>query len=178
MIVSFLIALYVQHRTYWARDVYAIGGSIVAARLSGIRTSLTLISVYALAGGCAALGGVITTGRIGAAAPQPDPNLPLQAIAAVLLGGTSLLGGQGGVGGTALGVLFIGILQNGLSIAGLSSFWQQVVTGVILVVAVGGDQLSMRRGIGGVRKRLGGGGTRVGAGEFDAGLSGPGTQGT
>jgi ribose/xylose/arabinose/galactoside ABC-type transport system permease subunit len=170
MIVSFVIALYVQHRTYWARDVYAIGGSIVAARLSGIRTSLTLVSVYALAGGCAALGGVITAGRIGAAAPQPDPTLPLLAIAAVLLGGTSLLGGQGGVGGTALGVLFIGILQNGLSLAGLSSFWQQVVTGVILVVAVGGDQLSLRGGVGGVRRRLGapGGGAALPASGLDA----------
>lgn len=173
MIVSFLIALYVQHRTYWARDVYAIGGSIVAARLSGIRTSLTLISVYALAGGCAALGGVITAGRIGAAAPQPDPTLPLLAIAAVLLGGTSLLGGQGGVGGTALGVLFIGILQNGLSLAGLSSFWQQVVTGVILVVAVGGDQLSVRGGVAGVRRRLGAGGAPVAAHGID-GAAGPG----
>jgi ribose/xylose/arabinose/galactoside ABC-type transport system permease subunit len=154
MIVSFVIFLYVQHRTYWARDVYAIGGSVVAARLSGIRTSLILFSVYALSGACAALGGVITTGRIGAATPQPDPNLPLQAIAAVLLGGTSLLGGQGGVGGTVLGVLFIGILQNGLSLSGVSSFWQQVITGVILVVAVLGDRISVSGGLAGMRNRM------------------------
>ncbi len=154
MIVTFVIALYVQHRTYWARDVYAIGGSRVAARLSGIRTSLILMSVYALSGACAALGGIITTGRIGAATPQPDPNLPLQAIAGVLLGGTSLLGGQGGVGGTALGVLFIGTLQNGLSLSGVSSFWQQVITGVILVAAVLGDRITVRGGIGGLIARL------------------------
>ncbi len=154
MIVTFVIALYVQHRTYWARDVYAIGGSVVAARLSGIRTSLILMSVYGLSGACAALGGIIATGRIGAATPQPDPNLPLQAIAAVLLGGTSLLGGQGGVGGTALGVLFIGILQNGLSISGVSSFWQQVITGVILVAAVLGDRISLSGGLAGLRTRL------------------------
>jgi ribose/xylose/arabinose/galactoside ABC-type transport system permease subunit len=154
MIVTFAIALYVQHRTYWARDIYAIGGSVVAARLSGIRTSLILFSAYALSGACAALGGIITTGRIGASTPQPDPNLPLQAIAAVLLGGTSLFGGQGGVGGTALGVLFIGILQNGLSISGVSSFWQQVITGVILVAAVLGDRITVSGGLAGLRTRL------------------------
>lgn len=154
MIITFAIALYVQHRTYWARDIYAIGGSVAAARLSGIRTSLILFSAYALSGACAALGGIITTGRIGAATPQPDPNLPLQAIAAVLLGGTSLFGGQGGVGGTALGVLFIGILQNGLSISGVSSFWQQVITGVILVAAVLGDRITVSGGLTGLRTRL------------------------
>jgi ribose transport system permease protein len=154
MIVTFLIALYVQHRTYWARDIYAIGGSVVAARLSGIRTSLILMSVYGLSGACAALGGIITTGRIGAATPQPDPNLPLLGIAAVLLGGTSLFGGQGGVGGTALGVLFIGILQNGLSLSGVSSFWQQVITGVILVAAVLGDRITVSGGLAGMRTRL------------------------
>lgn len=95
MILTFVIALYVQHRTYWARDVYAIGGSLTAARLSGIRTSLILISVYALSGACAALGGIITTGRIGSATPQPDPNLPLQAIAAVLLGGRACSAARG-----------------------------------------------------------------------------------
>ena len=154
MAITFAIALYAQMRTYWGRDVYAVGGNVLAARLSGIRTSRTLLSVYALSGACAALGGIITAGRIGAATPQPDGNLPLQAAAAVLLGGTSLLGGAGGVGGTALGVLFIGVLQNGLSIAGVPSFWQQVVTGVILVSAVLGDRISVRGGLAGVRTRM------------------------
>ena len=134
------IAGFVQRRLYFGRDVYAVGGSVIAARLSGIRTSRTLVAVYGLSGACAGLGGVLAVGRIGAASPQVDPNLPLQAIAAVLLGGTSLVGGAGGVLGTALGVLFIGILQNGLSIAGVPSFWQQVVTGVILALAVLGDR--------------------------------------
>jgi len=155
MIATFVVALYAQQWTYWARDVYAIGGSVIAARLSGIRTSVTLVSVYALSGAAAALGGIIATGRIGAATPSPDPNLPLQAIAAVLLGGTSLFGGQGGVGGTALGVLFIGVLQNGLSLSGVSSFWQQVITGIILVAAVLGDRISLSGGLRGLRARLG-----------------------
>jgi ribose/xylose/arabinose/galactoside ABC-type transport system permease subunit len=153
------VALFVQRRTYYGRDVYAAGGSVIAARLSGIRTSRTLVGVYALSGACAGLGGVIAVGRIGAASPSVDPNLPLQAIAAVLLGGTSLTGGAGGVTGTALGVLFIGTLQNGLGIAGVPSFWQQVVTGVILAVAVLGDRTTARSGgMRRVRQRMSRGG--------------------
>lgn len=141
MIAIFLVALYVQQRTFFGRDIYAVGGSVTAARLSGIRTTRTIVIVYGIVGACAALSGVIADGQIGAASPDINVDLPLQAAAAVLIGGTALTGGSGGVGGTALGVLFIGILQNGLDIAGLQSFWQQVVTGVILVAAVAGDQL-------------------------------------
>lgn len=144
----FVLSLFLQRRTYFGRDVYAVGGSITAARLSGIRPSRVLFWVYALCAALASLGGIITVARIGAASPQVDPTLPLQAAAAVLIGGTTLTGGAGGVEGTALGVLFIGVLQNGLSIAGVQSFWQQVVTGVILVAAVLGNELStgsMRR---------------------------------
>ena len=144
MAAVFLVALYVQNRTYFGRDVYAIGGSATAARLSGIHVPRTLIIVYAVAGACAALAGTIAVGRVGAAVPTVDSTLALQAIAAVLLGGTALTGGSGGVGGTALGVLFIAILQNGLSLAGVASDWQNVVTGVILIVAVAGDRLSPR----------------------------------
>jgi ribose/xylose/arabinose/galactoside ABC-type transport system permease subunit len=150
MVATFAVALYVQTRTYFGRDVYAVGGSLPAARLSGIRTSRTLVAVYAVTGACAALGGIIAAGRIGAATPQVDNTLALQAAAAVLLGGTSLFGGAGGVGGTALGVLFIGVLQNGLSIAGIQSFWQQVVTGVILIAAVCGDRIALKD----LRRRL------------------------
>jgi ribose transport system permease protein len=145
MIVIFIVALVVQSRTFFGRDMYAVGGSVTAARLSGIRSTRTIVAVYAIVGGCAALAGIIAAGRIGAASPQVNAELPLQAAAAVLLGGTALVGGSGGVGGTALGVLFIGILQNGLSLAGVQSFWQQVVTGVILVAAVLGDQVLGRR---------------------------------
>lgn len=151
MALVLVLALLLQKRTYFGRDVYAVGGSAAAARLSGIRTSRTLITVYGLSGACAGLGGVMAVGRIGAASPAVDPNLPLQAIAAVLLGGTSLTGGAGSVTGTALGVLFIGTLQNGLGIAGVPSFWQQVVTGVILAVAVLADRTGAGRGF--IRRR-------------------------
>ncbi len=141
MLGVFLAGLYLQTRTYFGRDIYAIGGSPTAARLAGIHVPRTLILVYALAGACAALAGAIGVGRVGAATPTVDSTLALQAIAAVLLGGTALTGGAGGVGGTVLGVLFIAILQNGLSLAGVASDWQNVVTGVILLLAVMGDRI-------------------------------------
>jgi ribose/xylose/arabinose/galactoside ABC-type transport system permease subunit len=141
MLATFVVAFVVLRWTYFGRDVYAVGGNIEAARLSGINAARTLILVYAIAGLCAALGGAIQTGRLGAASPLVGEDIPLQAAAAVLLGGTSFLGGVGGVVGTAVGVLFIGTLQNGLSIAGVSSFWQQVVTGAILIAAVAIDRI-------------------------------------
>ena len=148
MAILFVIALYVQRYTYYGRDIYAVGGSLTAARLSGVRTTRTLVIAYGITGFCGAFAGIIGAGRIGVAAPNVDANLPLAAIAAVLLGGTSLVGGVGGVGGTVIGVLFLGVLSNGLAIAGVPTFWQQVVTGVILVVAVLGDQIGL------VRERL------------------------
>lgn len=153
----FLGCLYVQTRTYFGRDVYAVGGSLTAARLSGIRTSRTIMIVWAMAGAMAALAGVIAVGRIGAAAPQPDTTLPLNAIAAILLGGSALSGGVGGVGGTVLGVLFIGVLQNGLSLSGAPTYWQQIVTGIILVTAVLGDRIHHFR----IGRLFGGGRSRT-----------------
>lgn len=146
MAVTFLIALWVQRYTYYGRDMYAVGGSLIAARLSGVRTTRTLVITYGISGLAATIAGVITIGRIGVAVPNVDGTVPLAAVAAVLLGGTSLMGGTGGVGGTILGVLFLGTLQNGLSIAGVPSYWQQVVTGIILIVAVGGDRFGLIRG--------------------------------
>ena len=140
MVATYVVALVVLRWTYFGRDVYAVGGNITAARLSGINVARTLILVYAIAGLCAGIAGVIQAGRLGAASPLVGESTPLDAAAAVLLGGTSFLGGVGGVTGTAVGVLFIGTLQNGLSIAAVSSFWQQVVTGVILIVAIAIDR--------------------------------------
>ena len=155
MIGTFVVAFVVLRWTYFGRDVYAVGGNIDAARLSGISVSRTLISVYAIAGFAAALAGVIQAGRLGAASPLVGSDIPLNAAAGVLLGGTSFTGGVGGVTGTAVGVLFIGTLQNGLAIAGVSSFWQQVVTGAILIAAVGIDRLQQNPS-GRFTRRLGG----------------------
>ena len=146
MLATYLVGLAVLRWTYFGRDVYAVGGNITAARLSGINVARTLIMVYAIAGLCAGIGGVIQAARLGAASPLVGEATPLDAAAAVLLGGTSFLGGVGGVTGTAVGVLFIGTLQNGLSISGVSSFWQQVVTGVILILAIAIDMLQQSPG--------------------------------
>ena len=136
MVGVLLVALYVQRSTYFGRDMYAVGGSPEAARLSGIKVARTIIAVYAIAGTLAALGGALQVARIGAASPLVGEALIFDAAAAVLLGGTSFAGGVGGVGGTAIGVLFLATLQNGLSVSGVESFWQQIITGTILIVAV------------------------------------------
>jgi ribose transport system permease protein len=136
MLGVFLVALYVQRSTYFGRDVYAVGGSIDAARLSGVRVGRTLIAVYAIAGLLAALAGVLQDARIGAASPLVGSTVIFDAAAAVLLGGTSFAGGVGGVGGTAVGVAFLATLQQGLSISGVQDYWQQIITGVILIVVV------------------------------------------
>ncbi len=146
MIGTFLLAFVVLRWTYFGRDIYAVGGNIEAARLSGINVPRTLICAYGITGLCAGLAGVIQAGRLGAASPLVGADVPLNSAAAVLLGGTSFVGGVGGVTGTAVGVLFIGTLQNGLSIAGVQSFWQEVVTGAILIAAVSFDRLQQNRG--------------------------------
>ncbi len=151
MIATYLVMLYVQKYTFFGRDIYAVGGNVEAARLSGIRTSRTIIAVYAISGGLAALAAVMQDARIGAASPQVGENLVFTAAAAVLLGGTSFSGGVGGVTGTVVGVLFLGVLQNGLSVAGVDSSWQQIITGAILIGAIALDFVQ-RRGIS-IRKK-------------------------
>lgn len=145
MIGVFLVMFATLRWTYFGRDVYAVGGNVDAARLSGIDVTRTLVAVYAIVGACAALGGIVQAGRLGAASPIVGSDIPLGSAAAVLLGGTSFSGGIGGVTGTAVGVLFIGTLQNGLAIRGVSSFWQEVVVGLILILAVGIDRIQQRR---------------------------------
>jgi ribose transport system permease protein len=136
MLATFLVMLYVQKFTFFGRDIYAVGGNIEAARLSGIRTSRTVIAVYAISAGLAALAAVMQDARIGAASPQVGDNLVFAAAAAVLLGGTAFSGGVGGVSGTVVGVLFLGVLQNGLAVSGVASYWQQIITGLILIGAI------------------------------------------
>lgn len=170
MIATFIVAFVVLRWTYFGRDVYAVGGNIEAARLSGINVARTLILVYAISGLCAGVGGIIQAGRLGAASPLVGEDIPLNAAAAVLLGGTSFLGGVGGVTGTAVGVLFIGTLQNGLSIAGVQSFWQQVVTGSILILAVAIDRLQQGRGL---LPRRGGGAKAEGSSTVAPSAPGP-----
>jgi ribose transport system permease protein len=154
MLVVYLVLLYVQKFTLFGRDIFAIGGNVEAAKLSGIQTSRVLVIVYALAAGFAALAGVIQDARIGAASPQVGQNLIFSATAAVLLGGTSFSGGVGGVSGTVVGVLFLGVLQNGLSVAGIADYWQLIITGVILIGAIGLDLLQRKRRLSVMKKAI------------------------
>ncbi len=145
MIAVLLISLFVLHFTRFGRAVYAVGGNREAARLSGIHVGAVIVAVYAISGLLAGLAGIIQTGRLGAAAPVAGTGIELSAAAAVLLGGTSFSGGSGGVGGTAVGVIFIGVLRNGLGLSGVSSFWQDIVTGIILIAAIAIDRISQAR---------------------------------
>jgi ribose transport system permease protein len=130
------VGLVVLRFTGFGRQIYAIGGNSEAARLAGINVTAVRATAYGIAAGCAGLAGVLTTCRLTSAAPDVATGIELTAAAAVLLGGTSLMGGSGGLFGTLLGVLFLGVLSNGLTMAGISSFWQGVVTGAVLVLAV------------------------------------------
>jgi len=141
-----LISLFVLHYTRFGRAVYAVGGNREAARLSGIHVGAIIVAVYGISGLLAGFAGIIQTGRLGAAAPVAGTGIELSAAAAVLLGGTSFSGGAGGVGGTLIGVMFIGTLRNGLGLSGVSSFWQDIVTGVILIAAIAVDRVSQARG--------------------------------
>jgi ribose transport system permease protein len=137
IVALYLIAWFVLHRTSFGRAVYAVGSNAEAARLNGLNVPLTLLIVYTLAGLTYALASIQQDGRLTAAVPIVDPNQMLAVIAAVLIGGMSMRGGEGGLLGTFVGVLFLGVIQNGLTLKGVSAFWQGTVTGLILLLAVG-----------------------------------------
>jgi ribose transport system permease protein len=140
-LAALVLAAAVLHYTPFGRAVYAVGGNREAARLAGINVTLVIILVYAITGMSGALAGLVDASRLASASPTSGSSLALTAGAAVLLGGTSFFGGIGGVGGTIVGVLLISVLQNGLGLMGVSSFWQGVVTGAVLIAAVIIDRL-------------------------------------
>lgn len=143
-LVVLLLSLYVLRFTSFGRAIYAVGGNPEAARLAGINVSWVYMCVYGIGGLLAATAGMVDASRLASASPTAGASLALTAGAAVLLGGTSFYGGMGGVGGTVIGVLLIAVLQNGLGLMGVSAFWQGVVTGVVLIVAVLLDKLQSR----------------------------------
>lgn len=135
---------FVLRRTVFGRDVYAVGGNPEAASLAGINEGAVLVGVYAISGTLAALGGVMSASRLYSANGQLGTGYELDAIAAVILGGTSFAGGVGGVLGTLYGALVIAVLNNGLTLMNVSYFWQLVAKGVLIVLAVGLDRLRRR----------------------------------
>ncbi|WP_245562138.1 ABC transporter permease [Niabella aurantiaca] len=134
--VVVLIAVCITRQTRLGRYIYAIGGNETAARFSGIRISNIKMIVYALAGAMAAIGGIIVTSRLDSAQPNAGTSYELDAIAAVVIGGTSLSGGRGSIWGTVMGAIIIGVLNNGLVLLNVSPFWQQVVKGCVILLAV------------------------------------------
>jgi ribose transport system permease protein len=136
IILATLCVWFIQSYTTFGRSVYATGGNIQAAYASGIKVKLILISVFALSSFFAAFGGMLMTSRLGSAQPNAGQGYELDAIAAVVVGGTSLFGGEGWVIGTLLGGLLMGILNNGMAIMNVSPYVQQVVKGLVILVAV------------------------------------------
>jgi erythritol transport system permease protein len=144
MIAFALIAAFVAAKTPFGRQVYAIGGNERAAQLSGVRVKRVIVIVYMISGFCAAMVGLIIASRLVAAHPATGTFFELNAIAVVVLGGTSLMGGRGTIGGTIIGAFVIGALNAGMVMVGISSFWQQVITGSVIVLAVIIDQIQAR----------------------------------
>lgn len=136
MVISFAVLYIILRHTTFGRRVYAIGSNEEATWLSGISTSKVKIFVYAISGLLAAISGMILTSRLNSAQPTAGTSYELDAIAAVVLGGTSLSGGKGWIVGTLIGAVIIGVLDNGLNLLNVSSFYQQVVKGAVILVAV------------------------------------------
>lgn len=141
-----ILAIVLTDKTRLGRYIYAIGGNESAARLSGINIKRVKTIVYAFAGLLAGLGGIMVTSRLDSAQPNAGMSYELDAIAAVVIGGTSLSGGRGKIMGTVLGAIIIGVLNNGLVLLNVSPFWQQVVKGIVILLAVIIDK-SNRKGV-------------------------------
>jgi ribose/xylose/arabinose/galactoside ABC-type transport system permease subunit len=142
--VSYVAAHLLLTRTRFGRYVYAIGGNEEATRLSGVAVRFHKTMVYALCGATSGLAAVLLTARLNSAQPIAGMMYELDAIAATVIGGTSLLGGSGSLGGTLVGALIMGVLRNGLNLLGVSSYLQQIVIGGVIIVAVLVDSLLKR----------------------------------
>ncbi|MFM1655073.1 ABC transporter permease [Brevibacillus sp. B_LB10_24] len=135
-----IIASFILNYTKFGRYVYALGGNKEAVRLSGINTMKIEIWVYVISGICSGLGAIILAGRLNAAQPIAGVGYELDAIAAVIIGGTSLSGGEGKISGTIMGAILIGMLKNGLNLLNVSPFLQQIIIGAVIIGAVFYDQ--------------------------------------
>lgn len=144
MLALVAVFVVVTRRTRFGRHIYAVGGNERASRLTGLNVPGIKLMVYTLAGALAGVAGLIVTARLDSAQPNAGLGYELDSIAAVVIGGTSLSGGRGSVAGTVLGCLIIGVLNNGLFLLNVSPFWQQVIKGVVILIAVAIDKLNAR----------------------------------
>jgi sugar transport system permease protein len=145
MVIVFVVFLFISRQTVFGRSVYAVGGNSEAAKLSGIPVARIRTSVFAITGFLAAVVGVLFASRLGSGNSAAATGLEFDVIAAVVVGGTSLFGGRGSMVGTLLGVLFIGALGNGLVLMGVDPFMQNVVRGVVILLAVFVNIVSTKR---------------------------------
>lgn len=145
LIVATLIATFVLSRTIFGRYVYSIGSNEEAAHLSGINVNINKIMIYAISGLMSGLAGILMAARLVSAQPSAGTGYELDAIAAVVIGGASLVGGVGTVGGTIIGAFIMGVLRNGLNLLDVSPFWQQIAIGIIIVLAVYLDQVRRKK---------------------------------
>jgi erythritol transport system permease protein len=139
-----VLAAYIAMRTPLGRFIYAVGGNERAAGLSGVKVTQVKYFVYMFSGFCGALVGIIISSQLVAAHPATGDTFELNAIAAAVLGGTSMAGGRGKIGGTIIGAFVIGVLSDGLVMMGVSSFWQTVIKGLVIIAAVVIDQAQQR----------------------------------
>lgn len=144
MVIVYAIVWFVLERTRYGRHVYAVGGNAEAANLAGVRVKRVITSVYVLAGICAGLAGVIFAARVISAQPTAGTGYELDAIAAVVLGGTSLAGGRGRIIGTLIGSVILGVLSTGLILLNVPFFTQLLIKGVVIILAVAIDSLKQR----------------------------------
>ena len=145
MLAIYAVYVFVQRKTTFGLYMYAIGGDRVASRRAGINDKLYMVLAFVNTGLLVGLSGVIASSRFGAALPNAGLNFEMDVITAVVIGGTSIFGGIGRLGGTLLGVLIIGMITNGMLLLDVHSYWQQVAKGLILIVAVGAETLKQRK---------------------------------
>ncbi|MBX9137568.1 MULTISPECIES: ABC transporter permease [unclassified Clostridium] len=144
-VIVLVIAIYVLTQTRFGRYLYALGGNEDSARLSGINTTKIKTLVYVISGFASSIAGVIIASRIGSASPNAGTGFELDAIAAVVIEGTSLAGGEGRITGTLIGALIIGVLNNGLNLMNVSPFYQSIVKGLVILIAVLLDKKSRKK---------------------------------
>ncbi|MGC8527447.1 ABC transporter permease [Acidiphilium sp.] len=144
LVIASVVATGIAERTKFGRHVYAIGGNERAAALSGVRVLVVRARVHVISGVLAALAGIVIAAQLDSAGAAAGTGYELNAIAAAVLGGTSLMGGKGTIGGSVIGALVIAVLVDGLILLGVSDFWQMIITGFVIVLAVAIDQVQFR----------------------------------
>ena len=144
MILLYLLAHFMMGRTRWGRYLYAVGGNAEAARLSGVPVKRIQLSAYVLSGALAGLGGVIMASQLKSGAPTYGQMYELYVIAAVVVGGTSLSGGEGKILGTLIGAFIIAVIQNGMNLMNIEPYTQKVILGLVILLAVLLDKLKQR----------------------------------